>query len=105
MAGIWPQLVRTGILTGPARGAHGSQCLLAARCKTRLVRTAALEAKLCMQGMLRLTGPAVWPRRLTLGIWKATPRGVPFLLKDMVPPSQSSRQPMVSPRPAIGCPV
>jgi hypothetical protein len=25
-----------GILTGPARGAHGSQCLVAARCKTSL---------------------------------------------------------------------
>ncbi len=28
--------VHPGILTGPARGAHGSQCLVAARCKTRL---------------------------------------------------------------------
>ncbi len=28
--------VYPGILTGPSRGAHGSQCLVAARCKTRL---------------------------------------------------------------------
>jgi hypothetical protein len=29
--------VHPGILTGPDRGAHGSQCLVAARCKTRLL--------------------------------------------------------------------
>jgi hypothetical protein len=37
---------------GPARGAHGSQCLVAARCKTRLLREG---------GTLQL---ATWPEEL-----------------------------------------
>ncbi len=35
VCGLWAY-VHPGILTGPARAGHGSQCLVAARCNTRL---------------------------------------------------------------------
>lgn len=39
------------------------------------------------------------PARPTCGSWKAGPSGAPFLVKEITPPSQSSRQPTVSLRP------